>query len=159
MPIYLQIDGIPGNVTEEGYENWIKLESCAGGVHRLLKSPAGDIANRDGGTVTISPIACSKGHCSASAKLEKEGWIGHEGRPAKIHFLTNANPHVVTKEVELENVLIEYYNYDSTDGNVANENFQLNFTAINVTAKIYDDKNAVKDTARYRYSLVTNTGS
>ncbi|NSX53740.1 type VI secretion system tube protein Hcp [Parasulfitobacter algicola] len=158
MPIYLQIDGIPGNVTEEGYENWIKLDTCCGGVHRLLKSPAGDVANRDGGTVTINPITCSKGHCSASAKLEKEGWIGHQGRPAKIHFVTNGNPNLVTKEVELKDVLVEYYNYDSSDGNVAQENFQLNFTEISVTAHTYDKNNSVKDTSRYWFSLVTNKG-
>ena len=46
MPIYMQIDGIKGSVTETKHKDWIQLNSFQWGVGRAISSPVGNTSDR-----------------------------------------------------------------------------------------------------------------
>ena len=56
MPIYMNFDGITGNVTAEGHEKWIELNSCQLGVHRSVTNTTGSaVGGGDTGAAVAAP--------------------------------------------------------------------------------------------------------
>ena len=53
MSFYLQINNIPGSVSEKSHQNWIKLNSLDFGVHRNIISQPGKTTDREGATARI----------------------------------------------------------------------------------------------------------
>ena len=72
MPIYMKYDGIDGDVTAEGHEKWIELNSFQWGVGRGISSPTGASADRESSAPSISEITVSKMQDAATTKLLEE---------------------------------------------------------------------------------------
>ena len=87
MAIYMKFGDVNGDVTTEGYKNWIELNSFQFGVSRAVSSGAGG-ATRESSAPSISEIVVTKLFDSSSAKLYQElvgRGLRHQGRDQDDH--------------------------------------------------------------------------
>src|SRR5947209_18299144 len=76
MPIYMNYNNIQGDVTADGYQGWIELDSFQWGVGRDIASPTGSSADRESSAPAISEIVISKVLDTATNKLLSEAYQG-----------------------------------------------------------------------------------
>lgn len=154
MPIYMQIDGINGNVTTAGHEKWIQLESMQFGVGRGITSAGiGQETNREASTVSISEIQITKIMDETSPSLFIEACIG-KGKTVKIHFMRTGDQVQSFMEYTLNKVLISSYSMETSGEGHPNESLSLNFDKIEMKYTPYDDQNQPKSPVPAGYDLV-----
>ena len=56
MPIYMNYNKIPGDVTADGHAKWIELNSFRFGIGRGISSPTGASADRESSAPSITTI-------------------------------------------------------------------------------------------------------
>jgi len=127
MPIYLQLDGIPGEATQADHKNWMVIQSMNWDVSRNMKTPAGSAMNREASEPRISEFTLNKVSDSSSVKLFQEACSGNRGKTAVIHLVSTGDPGETYIEYTLENALIADYQIESY-GRRPVESISLNFT-------------------------------
>ena len=87
MPIYMNYNdlAVKGDVTAEGHEEWIEVNSFQWGVGRGISSPTGGSADRESSAPSVSEIVVTKATRHRSPKLLNEALQG-EGRRSTIDF-------------------------------------------------------------------------
>lgn len=150
---YIQIDGIKGEVTAEGYEGWIEVGSVQWGVARGISSTAG---GREASAPSISEITLTKTLDSTSPALflRAVGGISNIAT-VKLHLVTpssgSTNTNTVFYKLTLSNVLVSSQsNSGSTGDDRPQESISLNFSKIEVEYLV-DGKTA----SRAGYDLAT----
>ncbi len=129
MAIYIKIDGIKGNVTTDGYTDWVEVSSLQWGTGRAIMTETGKICDREGSTPTFSEISLTKDMDKSSPYIFTESVAGIS-KPVDIHILrTEAGGTTAYVQYELENCLISSYSV-SSGGDKPTESFSLNFTKI-----------------------------
>jgi type VI secretion system secreted protein Hcp len=130
IDVYLQIDGIKGESSDDKHKDWIECKSVTWGV----KQPKSATASTGGGhtaercehqEVTIEKMAdlaspilmqtCSAGKTIPKARLE---FMRADGDGARIKYY----------EIELENVLIGNVNPEVAEGGIMHETVGLKFS-------------------------------
>ncbi len=158
MPIYMQVDGIEGDVTAAGHEKWIEINSFQWGVGRGVTSPVGGTADREASAPSVSEIVVTKTSDSASANLIREALWG-EGKKVKIDFCkTDKDKFEPYYQYELEATLISGYSV-SSGGDRPMESLSLNFTKITFNDISMGSKNETGQPDRVYYDLATGKGA
>src|SRR5262245_56600982 len=85
MAIYMQYEGIDGDVTEEHHKKWIPLGSVSFACNRTATTKVGAGADRQGAGVSINEITVSKPFDAASPHLFTASVVGF-GKNVKIHI-------------------------------------------------------------------------
>jgi type VI secretion system secreted protein Hcp len=152
MPIYMQYDGIKGDVTAEGHKDWIELNSFQWGVGRGISSPTGASADRESSAPSISEITVTKMQDVATTALLDEALQG-EGKKVTINFCKTDGKKLETyMSYELENVMVSGYSI-STGGDRPAESLSLNFTKITFNGTQMDKANKAGAASRVIYDL------
>lgn len=129
MPIYMQYDGIDGDVTAAGHEKWIELHSCQMGVSRHITNPSGRGVDREASAPAVSEIVVTKNTDAASTNLFRAALWG-EGKTVKIDFCkTDKDKQEAYLQLELENTLVSNYSV-SSGGDRPMESLSMNYTKI-----------------------------
>jgi len=133
MAYYMNYDGIKGDVTEQGHQQWIELSSCQFGVGRAIGGTAsGATKGREASLCSVSEIVVTKPADSSSQDLMREAMIGAvPGKKVTIEFVTTGQgdqAETYTK-FELENCMISGYSVSGA-GDRPSESLTLNFTKI-----------------------------
>ena len=129
MTIYMNDDGVTGDVTAGGHEKWIELNSFQWGVGRGISSPTGASADRESSAPSVSEIVVTKSTDLASPKLLNEAYQG-EGVKVEIDFCkTDAGVLEVYMKYTLEDAMISGYSL-SSGGDRPTESLSLNFTKV-----------------------------
>lgn len=129
MPIYMNYNDIPGDVTAEKHEKWIELNSFQWGVGRGISSPTGASADRESSAPSVSEIVVTKATDTSSTKLLNEAYQG-EGQKVVIDFCkTDKGLLEVYLTYTLTNCMISGYSL-SSGGDRPSESLSLNFTKI-----------------------------
>jgi len=68
MAIYMQVDGISGSVTTQGFQNWIELSSFQWGMSRPIGAVRGS-TGREASNPTIGEIHVTKRGDASSVGL------------------------------------------------------------------------------------------
>lgn len=141
MPIYMQYEGIKGDVTENKHVGWVDVASFNLGVGRGINSPIGSTAKREVSTPSVSDITFSKKMDISSFRWMEESLYGQKAVKCTIHFTRTGQDgnQEVFAEYIFENCLVSGYSVGS-GGSDANENISINFTKIEYT---YTDRDAV----------------
>ncbi len=127
MPIYMQYDTIKGDVTAEGHEDWIELNSFQWGLGRGISSPTGAAADRESAAPSVSEITVTKAADISSPDLLNEALQG-EGKTVQIDFCkTDKGKLEVFTTYTLTNCMISGYS-SSSGGDRPTESLSLNFT-------------------------------
>ena len=80
MPIYLELEGIPGDATQEQHRGWMDIETLHFNVSRNMNTQAGSTANREASEPTISEVVLTKVTDSSSTQLFSEACVGRTGK-------------------------------------------------------------------------------
>lgn len=154
MPIYMKYnDGaIEGDVTAEGHEKWIELNSFQWGVGRGISSPTGASADRESSAPSLSEITVSKAQDKASGNLLTEAYVG-EGVKVQIDFCKTDQGKLETYlTYELEDAMISGYSI-SSGGDRPSESLSLNFVTINCVPKTLDKDGKPSDAPKVKYDI------
>jgi len=133
MAIYMNYDGIKGDVTEDGHTDWIELSSLQFGVGRAIGGTASGAAKgREASLCNVSEITVTKPSDSSSQDLMREAMIGAvPGKTVKFEFVTTGagdKADTYTK-FTLDECMISGYSI-SSGGDRPMESLSLNFTKI-----------------------------
>ena len=129
MPIYMKYTSVDGDVTAEGHEKWIEVNSLQFGVGRGITAPVGGSSDREASAPTVSEIVVTKPTDIATVKLLNEALEG-EGQDVTIDFCkTDKGKLNVYLSYTLNNTLISGYS-TSSGGDRPMESVSLNFTKI-----------------------------
>ena len=159
MAIYLDFEGIKGNVTAEGYKGMIALRHFKFGVSRKISMKPGEMTNRESTRPTFNTVAIEKHMDAATSGLFRSSVAGSEGKQATIHFVRTGNNTLIEyMTYTLENCLItDYLIYDTEFNKVPHEKIQLSYTSLLVSKTVRGANNQALDTLRHGYDLVTAT--
>ncbi len=159
MAIYMQIEGLPGNVTESGHTKWIEVDSFRFGCGRGVSSRTpGNTVNREASTVSISEISVSKEMDETSPKLFTLACVG-TGKTIKIEFCRTGATPLVYASIELSDALISSYGVDGGSGRSPHENLSINFSKIQYKYTPYNEKGEAGSPIAATYDLETAKSS
>lgn len=129
MAIYMNYDGIPGEVTTEGYSKWIELNSFQFGIGRGIAS-AGGQSTRESSAASVSEIVVSKQTDGSSPKLFVASLTGTLDKKVTIAMTRTASGQVQTyMHYITEGTGISGYSV-SSGGDRPSESISLNFDKI-----------------------------
>lgn len=155
MAIYMKIDGIDGDATQEKHEKWITVHSFQWGVGRGISTAVGSAKGRETSEPSVSEVVISKEFDSSSVLLCQEGTVGKEGKTVKLDFCrtdTEAAPYL---QIVLTNTLISGYSTSAGGSGSPSESVSLSFTKIEYSATISDEKNKAGTPIKFAYNLAT----
>jgi len=153
MAIYMKFGDIKGQVTTEGYKDWIELNSFQYGVNRNVSSGAGG-KGREGANPHISDIVVTKEFDVASPKLYQDAVAGTFSTKVEIKLTTTTKNKVDTYlAVEMTDCGVASYS-TSSGGDKPMESLSLNFTKIMYTPSPLDTKGTPVKGAVVTYDLL-----
>jgi type VI secretion system secreted protein Hcp len=137
MAIYLKFGDIKGDVTTDGWKDWILLESCQFGAGRGIGSAKNTGANREGSEPSLSEIVVSKSwDAKSSSKIFEESVSGPLDRKVEIHFSTTSDKkQEAFLIVKLKDAGISSYSV-SSGGDKPSESLSINYGHIEIVPKI-----------------------
>ena len=156
MAIYIEYEGIKGNITANGYKDHIGVSSFQFGVGRGISMEAGNLANREATRPSISEITFTKLADISSTSLFKEAVTGSAGKKVVIKFVqTGADQLVEFMTYTLENCLVSGYSVSADGEGDPIESVSLSFAKIMVNYSDYDKSNKSATPQRVGYDLAT----
>jgi type VI secretion system secreted protein Hcp len=162
VAIFMNYDGIDGDVTTQGHEKWIELNSFQWACGRNITRAKGSGANREATTPRLSEIVVGKVSCGSSLNLIRTSLgIGPtgEGTTVQIDFCktdtTEPEPYL---QMTLHNTLVSCYSASST-GDRPTETLTLNFTKMEYKNIGMGAANETGTPDVGHYDLTTETGS
>jgi type VI secretion system secreted protein Hcp len=132
IDVYLQIDGIKGESSDDTHKDWIECQS----VDWSLRQPKSATASTAGGhtaeRVELSDISFHKMADLASPILAQHCAMGKTIPKARFELMRADGDGARVKyfEVELENVLISYISPSVMAGSTMSEAVSLNFSRV-----------------------------
>jgi len=137
MSIYLQIEGIKGNVTAKGHEDWIDISSIQWGVGRAISSSVGTAADREASKPSISEVSVTKLMEESTPLIFTEACVG-KAKKVSIHLCTTGTENIDTyMEYDLEDCMISGYSM-SSGGDRPSESISFSFTKLMMKYIPYD---------------------
>ena len=110
MAIYMEYEGIKGNVTAEGYQGMIKLDFAYFGIQREISMKPGELAKREYTVPKFSVLRTGKKLERSTPLIIKEAYAGSAGKQVKLHFVrTGGSKLEEMMTYMLENCLPTYY--------------------------------------------------
>jgi len=132
MPIYMNYDGVDGDVTAEGHKNWINLHSVSWGSSKNVTT-SGEASQRTKSSVQMREVVVTKDRDHSSGKLWKEHLIG-DAKTVEINWTTNSQGgEMVYQSLKLTNVLISAFSQSGHSNDRPMEQLSFNFTEIEGT--------------------------
>ena len=156
MAVYIEYEGIQGNVTAQGFEDHIKVLSLHFGVGRGISMEAGNMANREATRPSVSEISFTKYADNATTSIFKESVTGSSGKNVKIKFVqTGADSVTQYMDYELDDCLVSGYSISADADGDPVESVTLSFAKLMVNYHDFDKKNAGKSPKRVGYDLTS----
>lgn len=160
MAIYMNFNGNSpkGNVTAQGYEDWIEVDNFNFGVGRAITMEAGAMANREASRPSLSEVTVSKALDASSGGLFKASVTGDEGVLVEIHVVqTGANNVEKYAVYKLEDAIISSYSVNASAGGPPQESLSLSFAKIEADLTHADKTHKNTTNMRVGYDLTTAT--
>ncbi len=156
MAIYIDYEGIQGNVTAEGYQDHIKILSIHFGVGRGISMEPGNMSNREATRPTLSEITITKFADNSTTSLFKESVTGAQGKRVKLKFIQTGSDKVVEyMDYELQDCMVSGYSISSDGESDPIETITLSYSQLMVNYHDYDKKNSARSPQRVGYNLET----
>lgn len=155
MPIYMQFEGIKGQVTAEGFKDQVQLDSFQLGVGRSVALSSGHGSNRETSSPSVSEIMVTKQQDAASIALLNASLFG-EGKKCVISFTKTSADGKADQTyyvITLENTLVSGYSVSGTSEGRPSESISLNYTRIEAKYIETDAKNKAEKPAIATWDL------
>jgi len=152
VAIYMKFGAVVGQVTTEGFKDWIECSSFQYGVGRGVSSGAGG-QQREGSAPSVSEISITKVYDKASPGLYQDALAGTFNTKVEIKMTsTTKNKTDTYLAYELTDCGVSGYSA-STGGDNPSESISLNFTKVMVTPSPLDTAGAPVKGAVVTYDL------
>ncbi len=149
----MNYEGINGEVTAAGHEQWIDLDSVSWGATRGITAATGTNQNREATSVSINEFTVTKLVDDASPYILKEACIG-TGKLVTIALTKTGDKLEKYLEYTLRDVMISGYHVN-TDGERPVEVITMSFTKLEQSYTPFDDANKAKASVKNSYDLST----
>jgi len=158
MAIYVDYEGIKGNVTAKDYEDFMDVMSFDFGVSRAVTMEAGNMSNREATRPALSEITLVKQADNSANALFKESVTGAAGKKVIIHLVqTGAEQVQEFMNYELENVIVSGYSISANSDGDPIETITLSYSGILLTYVDCGADNAFGSSMKCGYNLITAT--
>ena len=156
MAIYLQYDGIKGNVTADGYKDHIAVDSVQFGVGRGISMEPGNMSNREATRPSVSEVTLTKVADNSVTAIFKEAVTGSAGKKVVIKFVrTGADKVQEFMDYTLEDCLVSSYSMSASSEGDPVESISLSFSKIMINYNDFDKSNKSSSPQRVGYDLTT----
>ncbi|OZG71766.1 hemolysin-coregulated protein [Hahella sp. CCB-MM4] len=156
MAIYMNYNqlNVKGNVTAEGYKDWIRLDSFSFGTGRHITMEAGHMSNREATRPSLSTVDVSKLMDKASSGLFKESLTGDSGVKVVIDVVRTAADKIEKYvSYELEDVIISSYSVSASHESAPSEAISMSYSKITMSYTAADRANKGASPERVGYDL------
>ena len=132
IDVYLQIDGIKGESTDDTHKDWIEVSSVSFGVLQPRSATASSAGGHTSERCEHEDIVFSKLADLATPLLLEQCSMGKTIPKAKIDFMRadSDGKRVTYFNIELENVLISSVSPSVAEGNILKENLSLKYSQV-----------------------------
>lgn len=154
MAIYLEYEGIKGNVTADGYKDHIAVQSVQFGVGRGISMEAGNLSNRESTRPSLSEITLTKAADNSVTAIFKEAVTGNAGKKVVIKFVRTGSDKVQEyMDYTLENCLVSNYSMSASSEGEPMESISLSYSKIMINYSDFDKSNKSGNPQRVGYDL------
>jgi type VI secretion system secreted protein Hcp len=154
MAIYLEYEGVKGNVTAEGYAGHIAVQSLSFGLKRGISMEPGNMSNREATRPVVNQITLKKLADISAAALFRESVTGSSGKKATLRFVqTGSGALRQFMDYSLENCLVSGYWINAGSGKQPEETIVLSFSKILVNYSDCDASNKSASPKRVGYDI------
>ena len=153
MSLYLEMEGVEGNVTAEGFEGHLQLESLSWGAGRSLSMDTGRMSNREATRPSLSEVTCTKRICKSTPLLFEQSCVGKEGKNATIRVAHTSDALETYLEYTLTDCLIASYNVAASGEADPIETLTLSYSSLEINYIDQDNTNKNKGSTRWGYSV------
>ena len=156
MAMYMNYNdlAVKGNVTAEGYEDWIRLDSMSFGVGRHISMEAGHMSNREATRPNITEVVVTKMMDGATSGLFKESLTGSAGVKVLIDVVrTSADKLEKYVTYELEKVMISSYSVSAGSEAAPAESISLSMGKLTMSYTAADGAHKGGTPERVGYDL------
>jgi len=133
MSLYLQIPHVKGNVTTQGYQNWIQLSSMNFTASRPVSQEVGRVRNRNLNHPNIQKIELSKPIDNASNALLENLLKGSSLGTLHIHVCSTDKQLTPYLKYELSDAMVTHYQEMTGEEGFPHEQLTLSFTKLQRT--------------------------
>ncbi|ROS00051.1 type VI secretion system secreted protein Hcp [Sinobacterium caligoides] len=158
MAIYLNYNAKTpkGNVTAEGYEDWIEIHGMNFGVGRGISMEPGAVSNREATRPSLSEITVSKPMCAASGGLFSQSVTGSEGVKVELHVVKTGGKKLEKYAViTLEDCMISSYSVSASGSGKPQETISISYARIEANLSHADKTNKNPKNQLVGYDLTT----
>jgi len=153
MSMYMQIQGIEGDVTAKGHEKWIQIQNLEFKTTRHLKTQPGRVIDREGSRPELSPIFICKQMDKTTPLIFSEACAGKAKASVKIHLCTTNDTLMPYMEYTLSNVIVSSYALESIPDEYPHERFALNYDKIEMKYTPFDENHKAQSPIPAAYDL------
>ncbi|MGE0423504.1 MAG: Hcp family type VI secretion system effector [Reyranellaceae bacterium] len=139
MPIYMNYDGVDGDVTAESHEGWIALHSVQWGSSRNLTT-SGEASHRTKSAVQMREVVVTKDRDTSSGKLWREHLMGDPKTVEIVWTKTSQGGETIYQKLKLTNSLVSSFGAAGHADAAPVEQLSLNFTEIEGTFYAMEEK-------------------
>ncbi|VAW49309.1 hypothetical protein MNBD_GAMMA03-140 [hydrothermal vent metagenome] len=154
MAIYLDYDGISGNVTAKGFEQCMEINTVRFGVSRPITMEAGKMANREVGKPALTQVILRKKADNSVTAFFKESVAGSSGKTATLTFVRTGSDKVETfMQYTLHDCLVSRYHIIAKNDEEPTEHIALSFSQCEINYIDHDASNKTGNPQRTGYDL------
>ncbi len=155
MAIYLEFDGIKGNVTADGYKDQVKIESASFAVSREVGMETGNMSNRESGRPNFSVVNLTKVADGSTPSFFKASILGASGKKATLRFVQTGDDDALKEFIayELEDCIVSQYHFSANDDQTPHEAIALSFSKCTVSYTGHDATNKGTGPSRFGYDV------
>lgn len=159
MAIYVEYEGIKGNVTAEGYADHLSVDSFNFGVGRSLTMDVGNCANREATRPSFSEITLTKMADNSCTSLFQEATVASESKTVVIKFVQTGSDKVTEyMTYTLSECMVSGYSVSAGGEGEAGESITLSYCGIEVNYLDFDATNKGASPQRVNYDLKAAKG-
>lgn len=151
--IYLDYEGIKGDVTASRYKDLITVNKLSFGVIRDITSYTGTSMDREASATKMKELKITKLQDKASTDLFREATIG-KGKKAVFYITRQGEEIEEIMKIELKDAMISNYRFAAA-GSRPQEALTLSYTEMTMTVTPTDDTNSMTAPLVYGFSSAT----
>jgi type VI secretion system secreted protein Hcp len=155
MAVYMKVDGIDGDVSARGHDNWIQVDNLQFDVSRNVTNTAGKLYDRILSQPNFTEITLSKKVDKASSYLLQYACSTKAIDRVEIDVCTTDQELSPYVKYTLEKVIIAEMRHETFSGTTPFEKLRLNFTRLELNYQGRDDANRPRGPLVSGYNLET----
>jgi len=154
MAIYLNYEGIKGNVTADGYEGHVLVDSASFAVGRKVAMEPGKMTNREISTPSVSEVTLSKKADISVVEFFKKSVSGASGKTVDIKCVrTGSSKLEEYLKYTLHDCIVSGYAINIHGDEQPRETITLSFSKCEISYTDHNSTNKSGNTQRAGYDL------